>query len=185
MKSLTNCIFLDLDNALINSFFPTDVIDESKCFQVDISNGETYFTVVRKGAQEVIDFAHNLVGAENVFILTNSIREYALQINEKAGFGFLPQNVIARENYCVAIRGAYGSVYPIHKNWSKNNVLVDDLEYEWNATKNDFIGNIPKENYFKCRAFHGVDFPNENFADKVIDFLKEKHNIAERKNKSY
>ncbi len=172
---MINCIFLDLDQCLIYGAFPTETIPMKEDFIVDLESGEMYFAFVRNGAKEVIEFSRQLVGEENVFILTNSRREYALRMNKEADFGFSPKNIIARENYCKPTMAGYCAVHPTHEKYSKKNVLIDDYDFEMNPVKNNFIGRIESKNYFKCKAFKGINCKKDNFAEKVIDFLKEKH----------
>jgi hypothetical protein len=156
----------------------SDPEQENFSFILDDYYG-THYTIVRPCAKRVIDFARELVGAENVYILTIAIRPYALKINELAKWGFSEENIISREdivNHSYAT--AYGgSATSPHKTASINNVLIDNLPPRQNGTKIDFIGlgRNYQDNYLQVRDYYGVNFADDPFEENVKKFLNEKH----------
>lgn len=170
---MINAIFWDLDENLLHSLFPTQDVRGQNYLSIELKDGEILYTIVRPCANKVIEYSRSLVGAENVYILTSAVREYALQINEKAGFRFTPDKVFAREDHA-PVRMGYGYSYLTHPKWSKDNLLIDNLPYEVNQTKVNFIGNIPKENYLKTRDYYGVNFPGDPFEENIYKFLDER-----------
>lgn len=174
---MINCVYFDLDECLIFSSISTDGIEGNKFFEIDLGD-EVYYTIVRERAQNVIDAARTLVGNDNVYILTSSMRDYALSVNSLAGFGFPESHVIAREDYCTpVITGWGGASFPVHERHSKNNVLIDNLPHRYNEAKVHHIGDIPPENYLRIRDYYGVTFCDEDepFEELVVDFLNERH----------
>jgi len=167
-------IFLDIDETLIythsykiNEDFRNDEI------ALVFSNSPDLYTYVRPCASKVIDAARALVGFDNVYILTTSIREYAEQVNASAGWGFRNESIFTREN----LRDAYqhGIVIPHPTLSDPNNVIVDNLPPRYNETKMSYIG-IDLTRYLHVRDYYGTtDHETESvFYEKVINFLQQK-----------
>lgn len=137
----------------------------------------TYYTIIRPCAQKLIDYARELVGKDNVYILTISTTDYANTINEKAGWGFERDHIIAREEIQRhLIPTAYGGSAYIEKKEvaHKDNVLIDNLPYRENMGKVTLIG-INGDRYLKVRDYYGVNgIDYDDFEEDVREFLKEK-----------
>ena len=162
---------------LLHSMWPTqDVNQEHKV--VELRDGETYLTVVHPDAQKLIEFARDLVGPENVYLLTLGMRHYALKLNEVFEWNFDPKNIRAREDWAVPLRVGYGYQDPLHERWNKDNVLIDNLRYEHNEGKCNYLGIKAEENYLKVRDFYGITKPGDTFYKDVVDFLEERHSMA-------
>jgi len=160
--------FFDLDNCCIfvQGYNPNQ---EHQIFEID---GDPYFLIVRPCAKRLIEFARELVGLENVFILTTSIREYAQKVNELALFGFRNDQILAREDINAHYYPtAYGGSATIpHKLADPNNVLIDNLPPRYNESKISLIGIGPTQ-YFQCHDYYGVNFPEDTFEEDVKEFL--------------
>lgn len=176
---MINRIFWDIDETLIHSEyydFP------QKTFSILLDDGE-YFVAIRPCAQRLIEFSRELVGKENVHILTTARKDYAELINEKAGWGFSGEDILSREiinahtfsssmGYC-----SFDDVNP-HIFAHKDNILIDNLPPRENQKKIALIGIWPtlETNYFQIRDWYGVNFPNDPFENQVKTFLMETHN---------
>lgn len=167
---MINKVFFDLDNTLIYSASQEPDQDH---FIVALDGGEFYYTIVRPSAKQIIDFARDLVGENNVYILTASIKEYATQICEKAGFNFPASHIHSREDIGkYKYYGAYGAENTMTNPdiANKNNVLIDNLHYRYNVDKMAYIG-INHENYLHIESYYGVNNKEEQFFKIVSDFI--------------
>lgn len=162
-------IFLDIDETLIHTclFDP-----QQNHIKLQINDGFSYFTVLRPCAKNLIEFSRNLVGKENVYILTTATTDYALEVNRLAGWEFENDHIIAREDIanhqCSFGYGGEGIVR--HKLADKNNVLIDNLHPRHNCKKIDLIG-ISTDRYMHIRDYYGVNQTNDTFEEDVKNFL--------------
>lgn len=175
---MINKVFWDIDSTLIFSDFAKPE-QEHILFQLD--NGQhDYFTIIRPCAKRLIEFSRQLVGEENVFILTTSTRDYARKINELALFGFNNDQIFSREDIArQTVHQAYGGYATMpHEHAHKENVLIDDLPSRYNENKIAFIGIGPTAatKYLEIRPYYGANFPNDSFEQQVKDFLIKNHN---------
>jgi len=177
---MIQAIFWDLDECILyTDVNDTDVNDpgqEHISFTLDESPLQ-YFTIIRPCALELIKFSRNLVGHNNVYILTTSTENYANKINELAGFGFASDHIFHRETiqkawYSAAYGG--GSTAPCNVA-SKENVLIDNLPSKENYSKMNLIG-INRDRYLKVDDYYGCNYPEDPFEDDVKKFLTTKHN---------
>ena len=140
-------------------------------------DSDTYYTIIRPCAQRLIDLARELVGKDNVYILTAATFDYANTINEKAGWGFERDHIIAREEIKRhLIPTAYGGSAYVEKEGiaHKDNVLIDNLPYRQNMSKVNLIG-IGEDRYLHVRDYYGVNGTEwDTFEKDVKEFLKEK-----------
>jgi len=170
-------IFFDIDSTLIFSDFSKP---EQTHIQFNLDHDEhDYFTIIRPCAKRLIDFARQLVGEQNVFILTTSTRDYARKINELALFDFNNDQIFSREDIArQTVHQAYGGYATMpHKHAHKENVLIDDLPSRYNENKVAFIGIGPTvaERYLEIRPYYGVNFAEDPFEQDVMDFLQKNH----------
>ena len=178
---IKNCFF-DIDSTLIFSDFSAP---EQEHIKFNLENDQhDYFTIIRPCAKRLINFARQLVGEQNVFILTTSTRTYARKINELALFGFNNDQIFSREDIAkYTVHQAYGGYATIpHELAHKENVLIDDLSSRYNENKVAFIGIGPtvSERYLEIRPYYGVNFVEDPFEQEVIDFLQRNHNYKSR-----
>ena len=167
-------IFFDLDHTLIYS---STVKTNQEHLKIYLDCGEFYYTVVRPSAKNVIEFARDLVGDDNVFILTASTKDYATEICKKANFGFPASHIHSREdleNYTFC--GAYGAEhYMMNPNiGDKNNVLIDNLSPLQNMDKMCYI-DIGSNNYLQVQDYYGTNNKEDEFFTKVSEFLLQKN----------
>lgn len=175
---MINKIFFDLDNTLIYSAY-NDPKQEHLLILLD--DGEFYYTIVRPNAKKIIDFARDLVGENNVYILTASAKKYAEQICEKAGFNFPSSHIHSREDIeKYSYLGAYGSEYTMSNPDinNKNNILIDDLTPRYNENKMIYIGINP-ENYLQIDPYYGVNNKEKDFLIKVGSFILSRYSTTE------
>lgn len=175
---MINKIYFDLDETLIHSFFHPP---ECEYFGFSLGDWEDYYMVIRPSATRIIDWARKVVGKENVHLLTIAIKDYALKVNEIAGWEFKEEDIFSREDikaHTDIIQTAYGgkvSYVNPHIYANKNNVLIDNLPIIQNKSKMDFIG-INYENYLQIEPFIGqIDSDKEdNFLKGVCEFISDK-----------
>jgi hypothetical protein len=166
-------IFWDIDETLIHS---SNIPFENQEQNVIILNDEVISTIIRPVAIKVLQFSRNLVGAENVYILTASSKNYAEEINQQGNFGFNDDQILSREdmekNYYHNGPYGMGHTSPHSELADKNNVLIDNLPSMYNTDKMSFIG-INSSRYLQIRDYYGVNYNNEDekFVSQVIDFL--------------
>lgn len=174
---MINKIFWDIDETLIHTVMSAPN-QEHVVLSLDDGN---YYTMLRPCAKALIDFSRNLVGADNVYILTTATTDYAREVNRLAGWGFEHDHIIAREdihNHTYSLAYAGTGVIP-HKEANIKNVLIDNLPFRQNAKKVDMIG-ITKDRYFHINDYYGVNFPDDTFENDVREFLTEKHSTDEQ-----
>jgi hypothetical protein len=169
-------IFWDIDETLIHTetrSFGRGYNDVK--FELD---GFPYYTVIRPCSNSLIEFSREMVGKDNVYILTTATTDYAREINRIAGWNFEHDHIIAREDisnhkYTLPYGGKSISR---HKVADVNNVLIDNLPIRDNYDKVDLIGIVDRDRYFKIRDYYGVNFPNDSFDSDVREFLTQKNN---------
>lgn len=169
-------IFLDIDETLIYTY-PYKFNEDFRTDEITLSFSDMsrdLYTYVRPCASKVIDAARALVGFDNVYILTTSIREYAEQVNSRAGWGFKNESIFTRENLRDALQ--HGIVTPHPTLADSNNVIVDNLPPRYNESKMTYIG-IKQNQYLQVRDYYGTTDPEtENaFYEQVIGFLQQKY----------
>jgi hypothetical protein len=169
-------IFWDIDETLIHTemrSFGEGYNDVE--FKLD---GVSYYTKIRPCSSDLVTFSRNLVGADNVYILTTATRAYAHEINRIAGWSFEHNHIFSREDLHEHRRStAYGGTATVAHSHvsSQKNVLIDNLPPRDNRNKMSFIGiSLPR--YLKIEDYYGVDFPDCTFVSDVKEFLLKLHN---------
>lgn len=167
-------IFFDNDECLSHSMYKDP---EQECVIISFNDGDFYYTVIRPSATKVLEFSRDLVGVDNVYMLTSAIREHAEQVNEKGGFGFTNDHILAREDMIKSqFFGAYGAIhcYSNPDVADENNVLIDNLPNHYNTQKMQYIG-INHTRYLNVADYYGVNNHEKEFFDDVTKFLLQKH----------
>ena len=162
-------IFFDLDGTLTytNVYPPEDP---------DLVFGEfgrelVHYAVKRPKVDDILAFTRDLVGVDEVFILTNASRYYAECVNRCCGLGFESHNIYTAEeiekrspkiksripNTCLA---------------DFSHILIDDMDPYWNSSKMIYLG-IDKHRYLTIPPFDGTT-KEDGFEKVVMDFLTEK-----------
>lgn len=164
-------IFIDLDETLIASYyaggvsetFKTDVyVDDLGRTKADIACGlELYRGTLRPYAREFIQKLQEKYGVENVFILTRSIRPYALSFCEVFKLGIDPDRVFARDLL----------PYQMEPQRGYEAVLFDNLPSRENEEKHVFLN---RSEFDKVTYIEVLDF----YGQKGDDYLKNLHEAA-------
>ena len=168
---MINKIFLDLDETLIHTEFPQYASDKHLTFKLNGSSIQ-YYTTIRECALELIEFSRNLVGKDNVYILTIATEDYANAINDIAGFGFDKDHIFSREtiqnNWAATTYGARVTL-PC-KEASRENCLIDNRPWNENTSKMSFIG-ITRDRYFQCEDYYGYEYSDATFVEDAKEYL--------------
>jgi|694.fasta_scaffold04283_18 hypothetical protein len=170
-------IFWDIDECLMHTSFNADFEGHHFMFTLD-GDRHKYHTKVRPAAASLIEYSRELLGHENVYILTASTRDYASKISELAGWNFDDSHILTRETlqqheYPLA----YGSRTTLpHATLSHaHNVLIDNLHPRHNIEKMRLIG-IDSSRYHHVQAYYGITYPDCTFEKDVKHFLNTLHN---------
>jgi hypothetical protein len=166
-------LMLDIDETLIHTALSDP---KQKHIRFALEDGGVYYTMVRPCAKRLIDFSRELVGAENVYILTAATKEYACEINRLAEWGFPENQILAREDLSNHYYStAYGGGATVASKYaSLDNVLIDDLDPRYNSDKISFLGiwRSLDTNYLQVQPYYGTNFPNDPFEENAIKFLE-------------
>lgn len=150
-------IFFDLDETLIHALI-VEPDEPHHYFEWEL--GFSYYVVVRPGANEIIQFARDLVGPDNVFILTRAGKEYSIKICSEL-FNIPEENVLHNNLWIDSSRRDY------------NNFIIDDEPAIRQDSKILYLnmGKDWHDRYLQIRKFWGVLIPNSNFLEDVKRFL--------------
>jgi len=168
-------IFQDLDECILHTQVNT-TIDQSHVEFVLSEGMYTYRTMIRPCAKELFAYYNDLVGKENVYILTAATTEYAETLNRLGEFGLDADHIFAREDMQKHSynTGMYEDSSVIaHSLADKDNVLIDNLPYRYNTGKMSFM-KITSDNYHQTPEYYGVNFPDDPFFGNIQKFLKER-----------
>ena len=169
-------VFWDIDETLIHTEFSP--FGEGFNDVPLVLEDHTYYTKIRPCSMHLVEFSRQLVGSENVYILTTATRDYAQEVNRLASWNFPHGHIYSREDlknhrYSTAYGGS--GTAQNKEIASSNNVLIDNLPHRENWNKMSFIG-IDSERYLKIQDYYGVDFPDCTFVEDVEKFLLKLHN---------
>ena len=174
-------VFFDLDETLIHSRTYKPRTQES-FFSFSI-NKEKFWTSIRPSAKEVIDFARQQVGHENVYILTVASYDYAHRICNSQNWGFLPDYIIARETikrYTIEVPMMYTMerVVSRHPLAHESNILIDNLPPKHNDDKTNLMGINPVTHYLQIEEYLGynIEHQENTFKEQVKNFIINKKN---------
>ena len=172
---MINKIFWVIDETLIHTLFNEKTTQPHISFKLQ-NDKAAYNTIVRECAQSVIDFSREIVGAENVYILTAATHDYAFTINNRAGWGFGEHQIIARDEIARhKTSTAYGGSCVLASILAhRDNVLIDNLPWRYNTDKMDLIG-IRQDRYIKIDEYYGVEFEHSYFEEYVKEAIVSAH----------
>jgi hypothetical protein len=172
---MINKLFWDIDETLIHTLFNEKTTQPHISFKLP-NDTATYNTIVRDCAQSVIDFSREIVGAENVYILTAATHDYAWTINNRTGWGFGEHQIIARDEIARhKTSTAYGGSCVLAGMFAhRDNILIDNLPWRYNTDKMSLIG-IRQDRYVKIEDYYGVDFEGCNFEEYVKEAIVSAH----------
>jgi hypothetical protein len=172
-------IFQDLDECILHVQVNKQPNQEHHEFTLH-EDPNTYYAMFRPCAKELFAYYNELVGKENVYILTAATFEYAEAVNRLGEFGLDSNHIFAREHTQIqalreiqeAIDNGNTSIVA-HELADKNNVLIDNLPWKYNTTKMNFMG-IHVDHYHQTPQYYGVNFPEDLFLEDIKGFLKNK-----------
>lgn len=169
LTTMIKNIFFDIDETLIRSSYYKPGFTDNYLKLTFVESRELY-TLIRPCADKIIQYARNLVGFENVYILTTSTREYAEQVNAGAGWNFDVASIFTREDLHDATQNAITIPHPTLAH--PNNVIVDNLPKRYNSNKIAYIG-ISADRYFQVDDYCGADDQDfeQFFYEDVVEFL--------------
>jgi len=170
-------IFQDIDECILHTFCSLKHAEGLKYVEFELEDDHNiYRTVFRPCAKELFEYYNSVVGKNNVYILTASTRDYAQTLNKLGEFGLDNNHIISREDIKKhTIVGGWNvdNVCIPHKLANKDNVLIDNLPYNYNTNKTDMMLIHPK-NYYHTKDYYGVEYHEENFLEDVKKFIEER-----------
>ena len=148
-------IFQDLDECILHTTVNNDPGQTHVEFMLP-EDVHTYRTIIRPCAKQLFAYYNDLIGKENVYILTTATREYAEALNRLGEFGLDYAHIFTREDIQqYKISFGYGGEgvmkMPIA---DKDNVLIDNLPPRYNCDKMDMMGIVTK-NYHQTPEYYG------------------------------
>lgn len=167
-------IFQDLDECILHTVMNDDLNQPHVEFV--LSEGmHTYRSIIRPCAKKLFTYYNDLVGKDNVYILTTSTLEYAEALNRLGEFGLDYGHIFAREDirqYKISL--SYGGEGVMKMSIAdKDNVLIDNLPPRYNCDKMDMMGIVTK-NYYQTPEYYGNNLNDEDFFENIKKFLKER-----------
>lgn len=173
-------IFQDIDECILHTVINTHPHETYVEFTLpgydDDGSLHTYRTIIRPCAKELFQYYNSVVGKENVYILTSSIRQYAETLNSLGQFGLDNDHIFSREDiskYSYSSAWSSESHQMAHPLADKNNVLIDNLPWRYNTSKTNLM-NIFKDNYYQTPEYYGVNYPDDTFFDDIKEFIQER-----------
>lgn len=168
-------IFQDLDECILHVQVNKKPNQEHHEFTLH-EDPNTYYAMFRPCAKELFAYYNELVGKENVYILTAATLEYAEAVNRLGEFGLDSDHIFAREHtqkhtYFTGMYGNGSTSIVAHELADKNNVLIDNLPWKYNTTKMNFMG-IHVDHYHQTPQYYGVNFPENLFLEDIKRFLE-------------
>lgn len=164
-------IFWGIDETLIY----TPIAFKPKDYTFDFTLGGhwgnlIHYTFVRPSSLELIEFSREIVGNENVHILTTSVTDYANAVNKGARWGFREDQIIARETLKEYTDKAHA--------WARDgNILIDNLPFHLSQTKVKMMG-IKECDYIKVDDYYGqTDIDENEFCQRIKDEILRRHRL--------
>jgi len=170
-------IFQDLDECILHTFVNDVPYDGMEYVEFIVSDDmHTYRSMIRPCAKELFQYYNNVVGKDNVYILTTATREYAEALNRLGEFGLDVDHIFTREDiqeYSVCARSEFAHIddkKPLAIA-GPNNVLIDNLPSYLNKEKMSMMG-ITKENYHQTPEYYGSNLNERYFMEDIKEFIK-------------
>jgi hypothetical protein len=178
-------LFLDYDECMAHSFYANNEAHANELIDTygehfrgekfKIRHDGWYVTFKRNWTDKLLLFSRQLLGNDNVFILTTSTGDYIRNCNIVLELGFDPNtNIFSRDEMFIQ------NTHPKFKNTF--NVLVDNMNYNDHlhgmVSKIEFLNRLPEEQYIKVVPFEvwtapisdDGDYFNE-LTDRIITAL--------------
>jgi hypothetical protein len=167
-------IFQDLDECILHTMVNSMPNEGEKYLEFILGEDlHTYRTLVRPCAKSLFEYYNSIVGKENVYILTASTREYARHLNSVCEFGLDNDHIYSREDMDQhSISYGYGGKGTLPMSIAhKDNVLIDNLHWRYNAIKTNLIG-IREDRYHQTKDYYGINLQNDGFFDDIKSFIE-------------
>ncbi len=177
-----NRLFWDMDETLVHSFYAdsekhaNQLLEQHgeywKAVKFHIRHDGWYVSYLRNISMRLLEFSRELLGEDNVILLSRGDIDYVRWTNVQIGLGFDP-NV-----------GIYG-----HQDieWEDTNprfkdtfnVLIDNENYAYhcvgNRNKVKYLNNIPEEQFIQIDEFNiWKDRLDKGEDDTYVEYMKEK-----------
>lgn len=180
MTSKQNKLFWDLDETMVHSMYANNeehadqllelYSEHWKGVKFKIRHDGWYVSFLRDSTKKLLEFSRELLGEENVYILTAGSQDYVLWVNMYVGLGFDPNtNIFSREDF------ARQEVCPNFKDTF--NVLIDNENYLYHCLgercKVKYLNHIPSEQFIHADKFTvWEERVDPNWTDKYIEDTK-------------
>ena len=177
MTSKQNNLFWDLDETLVHTLVASNEKHADELIdlygehwagtKINIRHDGWYVTFLRKSTKRLLEFSRELLGPENVYMLSHGSNDYIAWVNVRVGLGFDPNtNLFGREDVF------WLDTCPKFKDHF--NVLIDNENYLYHSCgdrgKVKFLNNIPEEQFIQIPQF---TVWSESITDDKIDELVE------------
>tara|TARA_R110002167_G_scaffold98020_3_gene258293 strand:- start:24269 stop:24826 length:558 start_codon:yes stop_codon:yes gene_type:complete len=158
---MKNYLVMDLDECMVHTFYAdhkkhADQLLDSygeawKGVKYHIRHDGWYVSFVRSWTYDLLEFGRDLLGEDNVFIMSQGMLEYVLWANVHLDLGFNPNtNIFGREDI---------GRYEKHPRFGQSfNVLVDNENYDYHCFPTDrckvkALHDIPREQLLQVKDF--------------------------------
>jgi|TARA_R110002110_G_scaffold148108_1_gene339102 hypothetical protein len=157
---MENYLIMDMDECMIHSMGADNEKHADKLIydygehwrgeKFRIRHNGWYVSFKRSWTDELLTFARDLLGEDNVFIMSQGVLDYVLLVNKYLELGFNPNtNIFGRDDI---------ARYENHPRFGNSfNVLVDNENYEYHNTdykcKVKALHNIPREQLLQVEHF--------------------------------
>ena len=135
-----------------------------------------YVTFQRSWTKDLLKFGRDLLGEDNVFIMSQGMLDYVLWVNKYLELGFDPNtNIFGREDI-----GRYHN----HPRFGDSfNVLVDNEDYDyhcfpWDRCKVKALHDIPREQLIQVEHF-------SVYSEPITDQIEYLESIKDRITKAF
>lgn len=163
MNSKNNYLFLDLDECMVHSLYANNETHADQLIDTygehwvgkkfNIRHDGWYVTFRRSWTKDLLTFARQLLGNENVMMLSTGTLDYIRWVNVHAELGFDPNtNIFGREDL--------KRQFHCHPKFKDTfNVLVDNETYDYHnfgigtISKVAFLNDIPESQFIHVKKF--------------------------------
>ncbi len=177
MSSKQNKLFWDLDETMVHTLVADNEDHADKLIdmygehwkgtKIKIRHDGWYVSFLRNSTQKLLEFSRELLGKDNVYMLSVGTLDYIAWANVLIGLGFDPNtNLFGREDIqrvetCPKFKDTF-------------NVLIDNENYHYHSCgsrgKVQFLGNIPEEQLIQVKEFTVWNEPiTQQWTDKFVD----------------
>lgn len=177
-----NRLFFDMDECLLQSFYAdsekhaNQLLEQHgeywKAVKYHIRHDGWYVSYLRNITNRLLKFSRELLGEDNVYLLSRGDVEYVRWANVMMGLGFDPNtNVFGHQD----IEWVDTNI----KFKDSFNVLIDNETYEYHLrgvrNKVKYLNNLPREQYIQIDEFNiWKDRLNKDEDSTYVEYMQEK-----------